>query len=161
MSYNQRDCDEVDGETGGWPPETGWGTSKDADSYSYRVRIVWVQINLTRRIRMLSLKRKLLTTAQPSKMHNIITVQPPCNTRSSSLVNKRWRASAARRLNSNEVMQRWRTGGCQDFICRLQELVSTRSVVLNQRCERKMAVVWHWACERVLNLLETGYLRLV
>ena len=36
---------------------------------------------------------------------------------------QRWRASAARRLNCDEVMQTWRLGGCENFVGKWEKLV--------------------------------------
>jgi len=55
--------------------------------------IMWIQmltpnwLKITERIenKLLSLTYKVLTTTQPSYLHNLITVQPLRNTRSSSL----------------------------------------------------------------------------
>ena len=45
-----------------------------------------MSINLDTEYKLLSLTYKVLTTTQPSYLHNFITVQPPRSTRSSSLV---------------------------------------------------------------------------
>ena len=36
---------------------------------------------------------------------------------------ERWRGSAARRLNCDDVMQIWRLGGCENFVGKWEELV--------------------------------------
>ena len=46
----------------------------------------WLKITERIEYKLLSLTYKVLTTTQPSYLHNLITVQPPCSTRSSSLV---------------------------------------------------------------------------
>jgi len=46
----------------------------------------WLQITKSIEFKLLSLTYKVLTTTQPSYLHNLITVQPPRSTRSSSLV---------------------------------------------------------------------------
>ena len=46
----------------------------------------WLKINERIEYKLLSLTYKVLTTTQPSYLHNLITVQPPRSTRSSSLV---------------------------------------------------------------------------
>jgi len=46
----------------------------------------WLKINERIEYKLLSLTDKVLTTTQPSYLHNLITVQPPRSTRSSSLV---------------------------------------------------------------------------
>ena len=45
-------------------------------------------LKITERIKykLLSLTYKVLTTTQPSYLHNLFSVQPPCSTRSSSLI---------------------------------------------------------------------------
>ena len=44
----------------------------------------WLKITERIEYELLSLTYKVLTTTQPSYLHNLITVQPPCSTRSSS-----------------------------------------------------------------------------
>ena len=46
----------------------------------------WLKITKRIEYKLLSLTYKVLTTNQPSYLHNLITVQPPRSTRSSSLV---------------------------------------------------------------------------
>ena len=46
----------------------------------------WLKITERIEYKLLSLTYKVLTTTQPSYLHNLITVQPPRSTRSSSLV---------------------------------------------------------------------------
>ena len=46
----------------------------------------WLKITERIEYNLLSLTYKVLTTTQPSYLHNLITVQPPRSTRSSSLV---------------------------------------------------------------------------
>ena len=46
----------------------------------------WLKINERIEYKLLSLTYKVLTTTQPSYLYNLITVQPPRSTRSSSLV---------------------------------------------------------------------------
>ena len=46
----------------------------------------WLKINERIEYKLLSLTYKVLTTIEPSYLHNLITVQPPRSTRSSSLV---------------------------------------------------------------------------
>ena len=46
----------------------------------------WLKISERIEYKFLSLTYKVLTTTQPSYLHNLITVQPPRSTRSSSLV---------------------------------------------------------------------------
>jgi len=46
----------------------------------------WLTITERTEYKLLSLTYKVLTTTQPSYLHNFITVQPPRSTRSSSLV---------------------------------------------------------------------------
>ena len=46
----------------------------------------WLKITERIEYELLSLTYKVLTTTQPSYLHNLITVQPPRSTRSSSLV---------------------------------------------------------------------------
>ena len=46
----------------------------------------WLKITERIEYKLLSLTYKILTTSQPSYLHNLITVQPPRSTRSSSLV---------------------------------------------------------------------------
>jgi len=46
----------------------------------------WLKINERIEYKILSLTYKVLTTAQPSYLDNLITLQPPCSTRSSSVV---------------------------------------------------------------------------
>ena len=46
----------------------------------------WLKITEHTEYKLLSLTNKVLTTTQPSYLHNLISVQPPCNTRSTSLV---------------------------------------------------------------------------
>ena len=50
------------------------------------VSIHWLKINERIEYKLLSLTYKVLTTTQPSYLYNLITVQPPRSTRSSSLV---------------------------------------------------------------------------
>ena len=57
----------------------------------------------------------------------------------SSEVNDRWRASAARSLNRDEViMQIWRLDGCEDFVSEWQEFVFDAFGYF----ERKIGVMW-------------------
>ena len=46
----------------------------------------WLKITERIECKLLSLTYKVLTTTQPSYLHNLITLQPPRSTRSSSLV---------------------------------------------------------------------------
>ena len=46
----------------------------------------WLRITERSEYKLLSLTYKVLTTTQPSYLHNLIKVQPPRSTRSSSLV---------------------------------------------------------------------------
>jgi len=46
----------------------------------------WLKVNERLEYKLLSLTYKVLTTAQPSYLHNLISLQPPCSTRSSSVV---------------------------------------------------------------------------
>jgi len=46
----------------------------------------WLKITERNEYKLLSLTYKVLTTTPPSYLHNLITVQPPRSTRSSSLV---------------------------------------------------------------------------
>ena len=46
----------------------------------------WLKITERIEYKLLSLTYKVLTTTLPSYLHNLITVQPPRSTRSSSLV---------------------------------------------------------------------------
>ena len=46
----------------------------------------WLKISERIEYKLLSLTYKVLTTTQPSYLHNLITVQPPRSTHSSSLV---------------------------------------------------------------------------
>ena len=46
----------------------------------------WLKVTERIEYKLLSLTYKVLTTTQPSYLHNLITVQPPRSTRSSSLV---------------------------------------------------------------------------
>jgi len=46
----------------------------------------WLEINERIEYKLLSLTYKVLTTTQPSYLHNLITLQPPRSTCSSSLV---------------------------------------------------------------------------
>jgi len=46
----------------------------------------WLKITERIEYKLLSLTYKVLTTTEPSYLHNLITVQPPRSTRSSSLV---------------------------------------------------------------------------
>ena len=61
-----------------------------APKFSHTTPILWSLqwLKITERIeyKLLSLTYKVLTTTQPSYLHNLITVQPPRGTRSSSLV---------------------------------------------------------------------------
>jgi len=43
--------------------------------------------------------------------------------RCTSECDQRWRESAARRMNCDEVMQIWRLGGCENFVGKWKELV--------------------------------------
>jgi len=49
---------------------------------------------------------------------------------------QRWRASAAGRLNCDEVMQIWRLGGCENFVGE-RSLYSMRSVNFSQYIQRQ------------------------
>ena len=61
-----------------------------APKFSHTTPILWSLqwLKITERIeyKLLSLTYKVLTTTQPSYLHNLITVQPPRSTRFSSLV---------------------------------------------------------------------------
>ena len=46
----------------------------------------WLKVNERIEYKLLSLTYTVLTTAQPSYLHNLISLQPPCSTRSSSVV---------------------------------------------------------------------------
>ena len=46
----------------------------------------WLKVNERIEYKLISLAYKVLTTAQPSYLHNLISVQPPCSTHSSSVV---------------------------------------------------------------------------
>ena len=46
----------------------------------------WLKVNESIKYKLLSLRYKVLTTAQPSNLHNLISLQPPRSTRSSSVV---------------------------------------------------------------------------
>jgi len=46
----------------------------------------WLKVNERIEYKLLSLTYKVLTTAQPSCLHNLISLQPPRSTRSSSVV---------------------------------------------------------------------------
>ena len=46
----------------------------------------WLKVNERIEYKLLSLTYKVLTTAQPSYLHNLISLQPPRSTRSSSVV---------------------------------------------------------------------------
>jgi len=46
----------------------------------------WLKINERIEYKLLSLTYKVLTIAQPSYLHSLITLQPPRSTRSSSVV---------------------------------------------------------------------------
>jgi len=46
----------------------------------------WLKVNERIEYKLLSLTYKVLTTAQPSYLHNLISLQPPHSTRSSSVV---------------------------------------------------------------------------
>ena len=46
----------------------------------------WLKVNECIEYKLLSLTYKVLTTAQPSYLHNLISLQPPRSTRSSSVV---------------------------------------------------------------------------
>jgi len=46
----------------------------------------WLQVNERIEYKLLSLTYKVLTTSQPSHLNNLISVQPPRSTRSSSVV---------------------------------------------------------------------------
>ena len=46
----------------------------------------WLKVNKRIEYKILSLTYKTLSTAQPADLHNLISVQPPGRTRSSSLV---------------------------------------------------------------------------
>ena len=46
----------------------------------------WLKVNERIEYKLLSLTYKVLTTAQPSYLHNLIFFQPPPSTRSSSVV---------------------------------------------------------------------------
>ena len=46
----------------------------------------WLKITERIEYKLLSLTYKVMTTTQPSYLHNLITVQPPRSTRSSSLI---------------------------------------------------------------------------
>ena len=46
----------------------------------------WLKVNKHIEYKLLSLTYKVLTTSQPSYLNNLISVQPPCSTRSSSVV---------------------------------------------------------------------------
>ena len=48
----------------------------------------WLKVNERIEYKLLSLTYKVLTTAQPSYLHNIISLQPPRSTRSSSVVTR-------------------------------------------------------------------------
>ena len=48
--------------------------------------LYWLKVNERIEYKLLSLTYKVLTTAQPSYLHNLISVQPPRSTRSSSVV---------------------------------------------------------------------------
>jgi len=45
----------------------------------------WLKVSERIGYKLLSLTYKVLTTAQPSYLHNLISLQPPCSTRSSSV----------------------------------------------------------------------------
>ena len=46
----------------------------------------WLKVNERIEYKLLYLTYKVLTTAQPSYLHNLISLQPPRSTRSSSVV---------------------------------------------------------------------------
>ena len=46
----------------------------------------WLKVNESIKYKLLSLRYKVLTTAQPSYLRNLISLQPPRSTRSSSVV---------------------------------------------------------------------------
>ena len=46
----------------------------------------WLKVNERIKYKLLSVTYKVLTTAQPSYLHNLISLQPPRSTRSSSVV---------------------------------------------------------------------------
>ena len=46
----------------------------------------WLKVNERIEYKLLSLTYKVLTTAEPSYLHNLISLQPPRSTRSSSVV---------------------------------------------------------------------------
>ena len=48
--------------------------------------IIWLKINELIKYKLFSLRYKVLTTNQPQYLHNLISVQPCHNTRSSSMV---------------------------------------------------------------------------
>ena len=59
----------------------------------------WLKITERIKYKLLSLTYKVLTTTQPSYLHNLITVQPPRSTLSSSLVTlARTSTSSSRRI---------------------------------------------------------------
>jgi len=53
---------------------------------SFASSMHWLKITERFEYKLLSLIYKVLTTTQPSYLHNLFTVQPPGSTRSSSLV---------------------------------------------------------------------------
>jgi len=59
-----------------------------------------------------------------------------------SKCDQRWRASAARRLNCDEVMQIWGLDGCKNFVGKWKELVFNTLRYFSQCRDQRQRVMW-------------------
>ena len=66
----------------------------------------WLKITEHTEYKLLSLTYKVLTTTQVFYLHNLITVQPPCSTRSSSLVTLARRSTSSSLRTNDRSFQR-------------------------------------------------------
>ena len=104
----------------GWWMIEWWVYGTDRGSATHRtglVRIGEISAWLTER------SRGLIPETRGSILEGTICYSYRRWCRWTSECNQRWRASAARRLNCDEVMQLWRLCGCENFVGKWKELV--------------------------------------
>ena len=80
--YDYRDCPTLDPASGTLLSTVQEKQVRSASFFSLH----WLKVNERIEYKLLSLTYKVLTTAQPSYLHNLISLQPPRSTCSSSVV---------------------------------------------------------------------------